>query len=307
MSSKAKTEKYSSKVESDALEDLSNKLAEDLRKHIRKLASFPLFADAWFEMAEVLGRVANVSDMESKLAAGKEDKTLWETEEQALRFLLEDGKLNLCLKNLIEFKQHQRRARVIGSGPIFDFAVECDKFERGLGIILKNAWSHVEALQTSDLTGLMNHIADVLEGALESPEVLRFHCKAGDLHQRQEIVVFYYLFDVMRHLDEISEGRVMPTIRERGIFMMSVNLIERIHSGVQSIHIVKAHSALALMTDTEDFITYTTQYIKIENIATLIDFKAACIVPLQTDIESRKAIRPLVDCIDKAKRQNRLK
>jgi hypothetical protein len=68
MSSKAKTEKYSSKVESDTLEELSTKLAEDLRKHIRKLGSFPMFSDAWFEMADVLGRVANVSDMESKLA-----------------------------------------------------------------------------------------------------------------------------------------------------------------------------------------------------------------------------------------------
>lgn len=307
MSSKSKTDRYSSKAEPDTLEDLSNKLAEDLRKHIRKLASFPLFADAWFEMADVLGRVANVSDMESKLAAEKEDKTLWETEEQALRFLIEDGKLNLCLKNLIEFKQHQRRARVIGSGPIFDFAVECDKFERGLGIILKNAWSHVEALQTSDLIGLMHHIADVIEGALEAPELLRFHCKAGDLHQRQEIVVFYYLYDVMRHLDEISETRVMPTIRERGIFMLSVNLIERVHTGVLGVHILKALSSLALMAGTEDFITYTNQYIRQENVVTLVDFKASCLVSFQSDFENRKIIRPLVDCIDKAKRQNRLK
>ena len=307
MSSKAKTEKYSSKAESDALEDLSKKLADDLRKHIRKLASFPLFADAWFEMADVLGRVANVSDMESKLADGKEDKTLWETEEQALRFLLEDGKLNLCLKNLIEFKQHQRRARTVGSGPIFDFAAECDKFERGLGIILRNAWSHVEALQTSDLTGLINHIADVIEGALESPDVLKFHCITGDLHQRQEIVVFYYLFDVMRHLDEIGESRVMPTIRERGMFMSSILLIKSVQSGVLAIHIMKAISGLSLMTETEDFITYTPQYIKSENIATLIDFKTEVLVPLQTDFENRKIIRPLVDCIDKAKRQNKLK
>jgi len=31
------------------------------------------------------------------ITAGKEDETLWETEEQALKFLLEDGKLNLTL------------------------------------------------------------------------------------------------------------------------------------------------------------------------------------------------------------------
>jgi hypothetical protein len=241
------------------------------------------------------------------LIAGKEDETLWETEEQALRFLLEDGKLNLCLKNLIEFKQHQRRARVIGSGPIYDFAFDCDKFERGLGTILKNAWCHVEALQTSDLIGLVNHIADVIEGALENPEMLKTHCKIGDLHQRQEIMVFYYLYDVMRQIEEISESRVMPTIRERGIFMMCINLIENIESGVLDVHILKALSALSLMTETEDFTTFTNQYIKPEDVITLVNFKTDRIAPFQTDIRNNNTIRPLINSIDKAKRQNRMK
>ena len=48
-------------------------------------------------------------------------------------------------------------------------------------------------------------------------------------------------------------------------------------------------------------------YIKSDNIAELVDFKTKNLIPLQTDFESRKAIRPLIDCIEKAKRQNRLK
>ena len=68
-------------------------------------------SDAWLEMAEVFGRLANISDMESKLPSAKKDATLWETEEQAMRFLLEDGKLNLCLRNLIDFKVAQIKAR----------------------------------------------------------------------------------------------------------------------------------------------------------------------------------------------------
>lgn len=73
--------------------------------------NFPILSDPWFDMAEVFGRIANISDVESKLPASKKDATLWETEEQALRFLLEDGKLNLCLRNLIEFKAGQSKAR----------------------------------------------------------------------------------------------------------------------------------------------------------------------------------------------------
>ena len=69
-------------------------------------------------MAEIFGRVANISDVESKLPAAKDHATLWETEEQALRFILEDGKLNLCLRLLIDFKAKQIEARHHGRGPI---------------------------------------------------------------------------------------------------------------------------------------------------------------------------------------------
>lgn len=75
-------------------------------------------------MAEIFGRVAHISDVESSLPSAKKDGTLWETEEQALRFLLEDGKLNLCLRVLIEFKSIQIEARRIGRGPM---VVTCAK------------------------------------------------------------------------------------------------------------------------------------------------------------------------------------
>ena len=202
----AKADRYSTaKGEADpGLDELSRKLADDLRFHIRKLGSVPLFSEEWFGMADVFGRIATVSDVESKLAEGKEDKTLWETEEQALRYLMEDGKLNLCLRNLVDFKVHQRRAKAIGGGPVFDFATECDKFERGLGVVLNNAWKHVEAIQTTDLSMLINHIADTIDYCLEVEEDLYANCSAGDLHQRQDLMVFSYLFHIMRQLEEVK-------------------------------------------------------------------------------------------------------
>jgi hypothetical protein len=189
---------------------------------------YPILSDPWFEMAEVFGRMATISDMESKLSAGKNDSaTLWETEEQALRFLLEDGKLMLCMRSLVEFKQAQTEARKRGKGPMvsedyhllcapvasngailqIDFVAECDKFEKGLGSIFRNAWQHVEVLQTTDLTQLVNHIADTLQASLELPEIMDTLSTAGDLHQRQEVLVFYYLLGVMKHIEEIGESR----------------------------------------------------------------------------------------------------
>ena len=118
MAKYSKSDKYSSKEDADELGNLANKLALDLRKHIRGLGSFPILSPHWIEMADVLGRIANISDMESKLPSAKDDATLWETEEQALRYLIEDGKLNLCLRNMIEFKQQQRRERAVYAGPM---------------------------------------------------------------------------------------------------------------------------------------------------------------------------------------------
>jgi hypothetical protein len=88
-----------------------------------------------------------------------------------------------------------------------DFAAECDKFEKGLGTVMRNAWQHVEVLQTTDIPALINHIADVLEATLENPEIIEPLLKLHDIHQRQEVLVFYYLNGLVRHLDDISELR----------------------------------------------------------------------------------------------------
>jgi len=83
MSSKA--DKYGAKQSIDEIEEISTRLAADLRKHIRGLGIFDMLSDRWCEMAEVCGRIAAISDVESSLSASKSDGTLWETEEQALR------------------------------------------------------------------------------------------------------------------------------------------------------------------------------------------------------------------------------
>ena len=125
-----------------------------------------------------------------------------------MRFLLEDGKLNLCLRNLIEYKQHQSSSHNEGyNGPIADFKIECDKFEKGLGVILRNAWNHVEAIQTTDVHALITHVADVVQDAIHHPLIIEEYIKEGDLHQRQEILIFYYLACIFRHIDAIREER----------------------------------------------------------------------------------------------------
>ena len=72
---------------------------------------------------------------------------------------------------------------------------------------MRNAWQHVEVLQTTDLHLLVNHMADVLEAANQTPELTEGFLRAGDLHQRQEVLVFYYLHGLLGHLEDIKEHR----------------------------------------------------------------------------------------------------
>lgn len=78
----------------------------------RVQAMHPVLSPAWAEMADKLFRIANISEMEKKLARTKAvetkgssgETTLWEGEELALRYVLEDGKLNLCVRLVEEYQ-----------------------------------------------------------------------------------------------------------------------------------------------------------------------------------------------------------
>ena len=81
--------------------------------------------------------------------------TLWECEELALRNVLEDGKLNLCLRNLVDYKTYELETAGRGGagaaaagGAATEITGEqrdtMDKFEKGLGMVLRNAWRVTE-------------------------------------------------------------------------------------------------------------------------------------------------------------------
>lgn len=71
----------------------------------------PVLSPAWREQADKLNRLAGISQMERSLTKtrGVEVKgtagetTLWEGEELAMRYLLEDGKLNLCVRMVDDY------------------------------------------------------------------------------------------------------------------------------------------------------------------------------------------------------------
>ena len=39
---------------------------------------------------------------------------------------------------------------------------DLEKFEKGMGIVLRNAWKHIEALQSTDILLLISYIGEVI-------------------------------------------------------------------------------------------------------------------------------------------------
>lgn len=89
---------YESTGQSTGLDDTSRKLAVDLRKHVRRLEMLPHHTKEWIGLTDSLLHISNVALMEHQLPRDSEDSTLWEGEELTVRFVLEEGKLNLCLR-----------------------------------------------------------------------------------------------------------------------------------------------------------------------------------------------------------------
>lgn len=72
---------------------------------------------------------------------------------------------------------------------------------------MKNAWEHIEVLQTTDLVALIHHIGDIFEQIINFPDTFEPIFKSSDINQRQELLIFYYLNSVLRHIEDIRETR----------------------------------------------------------------------------------------------------
>lgn len=310
MAKDAKMSRYCKATSGDddnGVESLVSRLTHDLRVSVHKLDAYEVLSPKWLEMSDIFGRIATISDMESKLADPKDQSgTLWETEEQALRIILEDGKLGICLRCLVDYKRYQRSNKSMLSdikSPISAHLAACNKFEKGLGTVLLNAWNHTEALQMMDMPAMVNHIADVLENSLEDGgALLDTLAHTGEIHLMQEGIVLAYIGSIAKQFEHISEDRVMPIMRSRGVFMRAMNCLKRIHKSLPEPFLLRCIESLSLFVETEDFKTYRLQHMQASDLDDLLSFKSACLIPLQTETANRLILRPLIDCIDKSKR-----
>mmetsp|Transcript_54888 Transcript_54888/g.128325 ORF Transcript_54888/g.128325 Transcript_54888/m.128325 type:complete len:304 (-) Transcript_54888:105-1016(-) len=294
------------------------KLGQDLRKVVRSMSPHPIFSSRWFAMLGSLQHITDVAVVEQKhhgeqAPDGKEGGTLWERNELIVRYMLEEGKLNLCLRLLIDFKTMQRNeefadalTKAKASEPAAQFddlptiKIKAAMFEQGLGLLLACALNSVESLQTLDMPALIVHMGHCLKFSLSHSEMVR----SPDADRRQEVLCHHYLAAMFDRMENLQEDRILELMQENDIFSLVVTNVEKFHeffSVPTKINATKAMSGIlgseAFKTSPSDFVT-STELKKI-----VVGFEAAYIKELFPDYNAKKTIRPLLDAIAKFKYQ----
>jgi hypothetical protein len=166
-------------------------------------------------------------------APGKKDTgTLWDQErdELAVRILLEEGKLNLALRILHKYRTALRdsdkfTAAIKITSEKFNSDMvtvtdRCRVFEQSVGILLKFAFSHVEALQIMDLPEFIQHCVEVVA---ESECSTRPSASPLEIDKLQETLVLHYLAGLAGAMEDMDEDRVMDLVQEHNLLPLIIS------------------------------------------------------------------------------------
>lgn len=302
---------YESSQDPTLHEELTRKLATDLRKFVRKIEMHKAFTRPWAGMIDSVIHVANIAKMEHRHDNVSAESTLWEGDDLTVRFLLEEGKLNLCLRLMVDFKQVCPTGGMqadIFTPFVQELGMEealimqrAIAFEQSLGQIIRCSMMHIEAVQTTDLPMLFNYCANVLTAATT--------CEPEHIFQwekPQEVFVLSYLTSVLERMDSqqagLDENRIMPIIEGESLVPLVVKMLSMYHERLSKVVREQACAFLKIVFDSENYET-PSQKAKItptETLAMLKGFKARFLdADIASSGELKRKLRPLLDVIEK--------
>lgn len=275
---------------SESLEKMTKRLTSDLRARVRRLAHYAPLSPEWSEMTDTLQHLASVAVMEEKDSA-KKDGSIWERDELCVRYIIEEGKINMLMRSMSEFKSFNYAAEAEGGIKDDDTKVRVKIFEQSLGLLLKCTFTAVEALQTLDITHLIEHITIVIRHALTRLDALTDFTA-------QEVLVIPYLDLLMRHIDQLNEEAVMNQIERNGIVSLTLQHFEKFGSKLEKEVQDSYAFFLAHLVETETYQTHKTKFItdkEDKRRLALLEGLVKELVAVET--ERRKALRALSDNI----------
>lgn len=261
------------------------KLTNEVRRLSQSIHSHkPLDAD-WKEVCSHLKRLTEIAFVETAdKMKNDNDTTLWENDESdqsinesVVRLLLEEGKLNLILRLLTNFKnvEFQDEFRVLMESECNSKKIRmsvliqlCTIYEQSLGILLFFCIQKTESLQILDSEHLVEYISNIMakKNTAFRPNDERMsgffvHLFSND--KRQEIVVIYYLHILSTYFDKMNfEEKLMEFIEKYQIISKSIHYIMRCHRLLSLDCLQKYVLFLSNCFGTESFSAEPELYIK---------------------------------------------
>lgn len=221
---------------------------------------YPVLSPKWCGLVGIVKKIADIADMESKLPKKSDGvQSLWDSEEIALRYILEDEKLNLCMRLVHEAKVFQHQVLEHKTTLKDDDARLLETFEQRLGSILRRVWGYVEAMQTTDLPFLMEYCAEVLQKTMVYPQL----CASKDMAVSQEVLVLHYLRNCFKFMSEDAypARRIMGLVERYNVVERIVMFVNLNHEKMKDSDVVVGCEALAYLFDTDEYTGDRTKFV----------------------------------------------
>jgi hypothetical protein len=252
--------------------------AEAGRKCVRNIQQYPILSVEWVALVDSLKQLTRLVQLEGRMpnntkvseAAGRNqdsDGTLWDQEahENAIRILVEEAKVNLCLRMMSDYKKWQydpaeKQRTMTEAMQTYDFnevqmEQKCRMFEESLGVLLMKAFMHVETLQLMDIPMLIEHCCLVFQNAAMVPKPAD-----GSAAKTQEYLVTWYFHSLMKHSEDLNNGELLANAREKNLIHLAAQHTLSHAGETQKEVLVTAMEAFAAMADNEDFRTIWTSF-----------------------------------------------
>eukprot|EP00771_Trimastix_marina_P000077 gnl/Trimastix_PCT/1080.p1 GENE.gnl/Trimastix_PCT/1080~~gnl/Trimastix_PCT/1080.p1 ORF type:complete len:615 (-),score=143.02 gnl/Trimastix_PCT/1080:154-1998(-) len=246
---------------SDHTESLATELSQDLVRQIRGLDLVPVLSEAWIGLVERVQRIASIALMEQHLPGAEKDSTLWEVDQLTVRYLVEESKLNMCLRGMADYFQVKIRAFESNMESIqpaaeahrmdvAELRARMEQFEFSMGLLLECAFQRIEALQIVDMHLLLEHMHHALLFA-QTPGIMAHYSL---IDKSQPVLCTLYLFDILSKIDNLSnDSSILSSIAERKILPLIGGFLSANHLRMKAPFVQVALHAIVIVLDHECF------------------------------------------------------
>ena len=299
-------------------EDSKQASEEKIKASVRRLLVAEVLTDEWLIVAAEVEQLSTFSTMEASFKPPEESGetlgknavgTLWDTSKKVdtLRVLVEEAKVNICIRLLKEFRDwslSQRKNADIESCAVRhsrarqDIELKLDQFEFDLGLLLRRLFEYVEAIQLADMPLLLEYIARVLASIV--PE------SGTQLELRQESQVFTYLKYIFRNLDQMNEQQVLHWLAEFTLTATLFRIVTDLHQCFTAAVRAEILEAVSALAESELFLSRKDTFIPPEAKPKLVKIRNEYIRDMIVETpEKRSVLRPLLELIDRLEREMR--